>query len=260
MSPLTDCAIARIRALPERIPLLGALLQSLLEYEEFDGLRFVARQIIAAFPGYSQGYAYLGRQDYDAGNYTDALCNLERAVALDPAPSGCIYRTLGDLYMSMGRCPDALRVMGQGLAHDPMDGGLVILLADAHVNCGDVDQALALAREQLEREPQANRVSPRLRNRRRKKPAPLRRRCSIWSAPLPAMPTIPPWRLSRKPCAHAPGLEGCGYLRLGVDLARRGKEDMAVKILDRALAQWPPHLLDLALLRNSLSGDSAKKP
>jgi tetratricopeptide (TPR) repeat protein/4-amino-4-deoxy-L-arabinose transferase-like glycosyltransferase len=155
-APLAEHALGRIKNAPERVPVLRQVLQSLLERGQFDELRDIAGRMIRAFPDYSQGYAYLGRQYYDDGRGGDALPNLERAVALDPVQLGCIYHALGDTYLRMGRCSDALRVLEQGYPHDPLDAMLAFRLAEAHVECGDAGRALALVAERLKQTPQAD--------------------------------------------------------------------------------------------------------
>jgi tetratricopeptide (TPR) repeat protein len=152
--PPADRAFDRVKAAPDRIFTLRQVLQSLLERGEIEGLRDVAQRMIRAFPDYSQGYAYLGKQYFDEERYEEAVPILERAVALDPAQPAHVYNALGNGYLLLGRCPDALRVLEQGIVREPLDGMLVLNLADAHIACGDAAKALALTAEQLKREPQ----------------------------------------------------------------------------------------------------------
>ncbi len=256
---LAERVFERIKGNPERIPELRQMLQSLLEREELYGLVDVSRRMINAFPEYSLGYAYLGTAQSYLGDYGYALQNLERAVALDPAQSGRVYYMLGILYVGAGRCTDALRVLEQGLARDPIDGGVALLLADAHLNCGDAARAAALITEQMGNATWANRMPPAFR----------RTGETLNSAPAALLD------VARSIFAHAddpvvadflktlhtrPGMEGCGCLRLGVDLARKGNVELSATVLDAAVGRFPAHLLDLAILQSGLSGGDAAKP
>ncbi len=143
-APLVDRALERVKIAPERTFSLRQILQSLVERKEIDALCDACHRMIAAFPDYPEGYGYLGKQDYDEQKFAEALPNLERAVALDPAQPGHVYAALNDSLMEAGRCADALRLVEQGLAHDPGNGTLVIKLAEAHLECGDPARAEAL--------------------------------------------------------------------------------------------------------------------
>jgi len=152
-SPLADRAFERIKAFPDRIPALRQVLQSLLEAGQIDGMRDIARRMIAAFPDYPEGYAYLGNQDHTDRRHDEAFANLERAVRLDPMQPAHIYNALGDEYIRLGRCADAVRLLEQALSHEPPDCLLMLKLADAHIACGEPAKALPLVAAVLKREP-----------------------------------------------------------------------------------------------------------
>ena len=228
-----------------------------MKHNEKDALRDIARRMIQAFPDYSEGYAYLGKSDYDDRKYEQALPNLEHAVMLDPVQPGYICYALGDLYVRGGRCPDALRVLERGHAHEPDDGELALKLANAHIDCGDTARAEALTIEQLKREPEAasrssGAAGPGV------DPAPTvlldLARTIADHADAPAIAAF-----QEDMCMQG-GLEGGGYLRLGVDFARRGRVSLAADVLDEALARFPAQLVDLAHLRENISGERGFVP
>ena len=156
--PLVDVALAHVKAAPERTPALRQVLQSLLERNETAGLRDACGRMIAAFPEYCEGYAYLGKQDYEEGRRAEALPRLERAVALRPEQPGFIYAALSDALIDAGRCPEALKMLEQGLRYEAGNTILIGKLADAHVDCGDPAQAEALTAAALAKSPEDNGV------------------------------------------------------------------------------------------------------
>ncbi len=155
IAPLADRAFARVKAVPERMPTLRQVLQSLLERGDADGVRDTAQQMIKAFPDYSQGYTYLALHDLDYQRLDDARTHMERAIALEPNQPARIYCSLADLYVREGRCSEAVTLLEQGLPYEPQTGVLVLKLAGAHNQCGDAARALELTTEMTQREPQA---------------------------------------------------------------------------------------------------------
>jgi len=153
IAPLAERAFEHVKAVPDRIPALRQVLQSLVERKDADGLRDTAERMIRAFPDYPQSYTYLALQYLDDNRIEDSLPLIERAIALDPGQPARLCCTLGNHYMRNDRCPEALKLLEQGLEHEPLTGILILKLAAAHNQCGDADRALALVNGLLQREP-----------------------------------------------------------------------------------------------------------
>jgi tetratricopeptide (TPR) repeat protein len=256
---LMNRVISRMKTTPEQMPGLQQMFESVLTLEEIEVLSDTCRRLIHAFPNYALAYAYLGRVQSYIGNYDGAMHNLERALALDPVQYGRVYCVLGDLYLGTGRCSDALRLLEQGFKHAPNDSGLVLLLADAHINCGDAERAVTLTTEELGREAWANRVSSDAAVSGKAENAVPEAyldlaRAIFAHAEDPAVATF------REVLRKRIGMGDSSCLQLGVDLARRGRLELAATVLDALVGSYPGHMLDLVSLQSCLSGVHAVQP
>lgn len=140
-------ALSDLPGEPNLTSVLGAALNRLGRGKEAEPL---LRRALEAEPDYAKGHEELGRSLLQMGRVPEAIERLQRALELDPKLQSA-QLTLVDALSESGRAAEAQQVMETFLRADPARE--LIAKAAEHHRAGRLDQAEAVYREVLQRNP-----------------------------------------------------------------------------------------------------------
>jgi tetratricopeptide (TPR) repeat protein len=87
-------------------------------------------------------HAWAGSLAERCSQYEDACAHYEQALEIIPAAKDVAHR-LGQIYLKVGRIPEAVDVFSQAVKDDQQNPGLWLYLAEAQYSAGDLPSALA---------------------------------------------------------------------------------------------------------------------
>lgn len=101
----------------------------------------VARAL-AIKPNLGQAYVLLGLHELTVGNFVGAIDLAYKGYQIEPNNPAVAMR-LGSHLMFCGRTREGLRYIEEAIAQDPIDGRKYMLRSTGHLNCGDIEAAIA---------------------------------------------------------------------------------------------------------------------
>lgn len=93
----------------------------------------------------------LGVINERAGKYNDAITHYQKALKLDE--DAITYRRISSCYEDMGDWSSAVEYMDKAIALDPKDDDLIQYKADIYYEAGEIETAIAIMDEYVERRP-----------------------------------------------------------------------------------------------------------
>ncbi len=101
-----------------------------------------ARKAIELDPGLGYAYAMLGLYRWTRNDALGALDLAFKAYELEPENPAVLMR-LGSFLMYCGRTAQGLPYIEAAVDQDPVDGRIYLILCQAHINLGNLDEAVA---------------------------------------------------------------------------------------------------------------------
>lgn len=120
---------------------------------QYDQALTQAQRAVEQNPGRANVYFYLGSVLYFAGNYTEALIAIEKAIRLDPKGPSYYFLALGHSYRGLGQYKEALAQYKKTIERAPNYWIAHAFLAATYIMAGQEEMARAAAADVLKINP-----------------------------------------------------------------------------------------------------------